>query len=226
MGSIWGLLPRSSIWLDDLSLFLVTLDISPELIFCDTGKVNWLVVLGHIYGRSNFGHNFCQLTLPLQEHCLSATAPRKLHRSGQPLQSHFRWWECLCSRALGSCWDLEPTPPPTNTCWHCLHICSHSWVSLGRWLDSGHTGTLLWTWPRHLRPPSGDPLWSSVQQWSCRGDRSCTPMFPSSRHLVIILFSNNKWQYMSAQCSTGCPVCLDLNQGAVNPVFWGVFLVF
>ena len=56
-----------------------------------------------------------------------------------------------------------------------------------------NTGTLLWTWQCHLRPPSGHPLWSSVQQHSCRGDRSCTPMIPSSHHLEIILFSKTRW---------------------------------
>ena len=63
--------PRSRILLDEFSLFLVTSDISPELISCAIGlelgaTVNWLwpfMVLGQIYGHSNFGHNFCQVAL-------------------------------------------------------------------------------------------------------------------------------------------------------------------
>ena len=36
------------------------------MLVSELGAVNWLLpfmVLGQIYGRSNFGHNFCQLAL-------------------------------------------------------------------------------------------------------------------------------------------------------------------
>ena len=49
-----------------LSLFLVQLGWNFNMLVSDLGGVNWLwpfMVLSQIYGRSNFSHNFCQLTL-------------------------------------------------------------------------------------------------------------------------------------------------------------------
>ena len=72
---IWGVPPSNRIWLEELSLqtqtslrslFLVLLGWDFNLLVSELGAVNWLwpfMVLGQIYGRSNFGQNFCQLTL-------------------------------------------------------------------------------------------------------------------------------------------------------------------
>ena len=75
--------PRSRILLYDLSLFWVTSHVSPELLSRAkiliwrnqtlgklTGQRNWpIMVLGRIYGHSNFGHKFCQKYSYLQ--CVS-----------------------------------------------------------------------------------------------------------------------------------------------------------
>ena len=49
-----------------LSLFLVQMGTAINMLVSEHGAVNWLwslMVLGQIYGYSNFGHNFCQLAL-------------------------------------------------------------------------------------------------------------------------------------------------------------------